>query len=530
MLRKFGLGLVAVGMAIVLTAVFIVSRNTSTRQSVQYDIRYVADEVPWLEVTVTFSGDGTGALSVRLPAADEFGESFDTGVTDLEMLSPYSMIDYGERGQYRLSHAVDGHGVLRYRISGVETHTIDFSTVSETYQIVSQDFIHLTLNGSLPVPYWPINRYNADAEVDVRISWHDLPNGWTVADNFGRGQGTRRFRSTARQLAESRLVAGDFQTTSRNVDGVQIQIAVLGVWPFSLNEYAVEVVAFAKVHREFWGDESREGYLSTLIAIDDFQSGSDQPRDIAHADRNGSTIFTTRDTPLELLRHTISHEYLHRWFGGAFGFPEPPYQVTRWFNEGFTNFYAAYIPYRAGEVDQFEYLLWLSMSLFNQAGSEHRNATQQDVVEGFGNSNSLALVPYWRGHMLAANWHTMISQATGGELSLHDLLFEFREAQDTLRENGERWVWNSETIVEVLERHGFNFARADYQRVLVEGGDLPLSQGMIGPCFIPDPAVINGPDDPPSSIDFPESFFEVLEEGQMTVDERAACRAWLDLE
>jgi len=504
-------------------------------QQVYYEIRYVDDPVPWLEVTATFSSDGGGFVSLFLPTTVMRDGVNQSRISDVEILSAFSELNLVSGNHYYFNFAPDGTGILRYRISGTVQELPDFATPWTTSQIVTNRYVHLSASNTLALPSWAIDGYDWDEDIAVRIDWLDLPRRWTTADSFGRGRTSRRFHSSVIDLFGSRFVAGNLATATRNVHGTRIQIAMLGRWPFGVRQYANRVAAMAQAHHDFWGDDRSGGYLATLIPIDGplgyLGEGNEELAQSANANTNASTIFATQSTPLSRLEGTISHEYLHRWIEAAFGNAEAPIQASRWFTEGFTSFYASYIPLQAGVTDHSDFLFAMMHPYLSREFSSYANASQDEMIEGWSYGGVMTSVPYWRGHLLAADWQAAIQEATDGEMHLHDILFEFRAQQDALRESGEPWMWNSESLISLMETHGFDFAREDYQRVLVGGGELELSAATNGPCLIPEQASYSAPSEGAAplfgGVAFPAG---AMSEDDMSADQRAACRAWLDLD
>ena len=506
-------------------------------QSVHYEIRYVADEAPdappWLEITATFESDGSGLVSLYIPTSIDRDRRNQSRITDLEVVSEFSELTdhtYQAANQYTLYHAPDMPGIIRYRLHGLAEELQSFAAPWQTSQIVTRGFVHLDASAALAIPSWGVDGYDWDEDVSVRITWHDLPTRWTTADSFGHGREPRRFHSSVIDLFESRLVAGPFRVSSRFVGGSRIQVAVLGRWDFTPRQYARAVTDIAWAHHEFWNDEDQAGYLATLIPIESFLDAEITTALAANADLNASSIFTSRGRSLSQIRSTISHEYLHRWIEAAFGMPEPPIEASRWFTEGFTNFFAAYVPFRAGVIDELEFLLWHGDAFAKRDRAPQSGVSQDEMVEGWSFNSGLASVPYWQGHLLAANWQARIVADTDGAVHLQDVLFEFREAQDQLRARGEPWVWSSESLVEIMEGRGFDFARRDYQTVLLDGEPLEVGSETAGPCLVP---VLREHDNRPSEgltfggVSFP---FGPVAQGEMSRGQRAACRVWLDLD
>lgn len=514
----------------ILASLMLVSHTAQASQAsrqVHYEIRYVADTTPWLEVTVTFEGDGGGMVSLFLPMVQMRDGVNISRISDIEVLSDYSELNLVRDNQYMLHHAPDGFGTIRYRITGLFEEAPNYARPWETSQLVTNRYVHLQIGSSFALPSWGFNDYSWDEDIEVQVSWSGLPDRWTVADSFGSGTEPRRFHTSVRNLFEARVVAGRFRVASRTVSGTRLQVAILGDWDFSVRQYANRVADYAEAYHDFWNDSDQKGYLAALIAIDGPGDHVSELALSANANTNGSTIFATQDTPLMFLERTISHEYLHRWISNAFGQPEPPHQASRWFSEGFTNFYAAYIPYRAGVISEFEFLMWNAETFMKHEASPHQSVTQQEMVDGWGFDTSLRNVPYWRGHMLAANWHSAIAEASEGDLYLHDILFELREQQDALRDAGELWGWSSETIVSLMDTHGYDFVREDYQTILVEGGEVALSAATTGPCLLPRQADDQAEGLVLGALSFPTG---PIKRQDMTDAQRAACRIWLDLD
>jgi predicted metalloprotease with PDZ domain len=119
----------------------------------------------------------------------------------------------------------------------------------------------------------------------------------------------------------------------------------------------------------------------------------------------------------------LAHELFHEWNGHAITLAQPK-ELAYWFSEGFTDFYARRLLFRAGRLDEEAYLASWNQKLAVQAANPARHAPAERVQEAFWSERDVGEVPYQRGDLIALLVDHAIRVRSGGARSLDDLMRE----------------------------------------------------------------------------------------------------------
>lgn len=181
---------------------------------------------------------------------------------------------------------------------------------------------------------WP------DCPAEVRF---DLPEGWRALAPWPTGGGVAR-ASTPATLWKNAFVMGQFTPDSARAGGMLLEWvidpALAGVGP----DVAALLRAFPPVVTEYFGVSPAERFV-VVVFQGPFMDGG--------GFRQSFTLqLGTPVRPADALvwEHGLAHEMIHLWLGNQVRGAPP--EDTYWFTEGFTDYLAVKLMYRAGLLDE----------------------------------------------------------------------------------------------------------------------------------------------------------------------------------
>jgi hypothetical protein len=131
------------------------------------------------------------------------------------------------------------------------------------------------------------------------------------------------------------------------------------------------------------------------------------------------------------LQDIVAHEYFHNWNGVLFYLADgDDAHSTRWFVEGFTNYYAREMAWRSGLYDDAKYVETLNTAITAYQDAEHRDLTHDEMAELWAVNDERAAMSYTRGELIALMLNEALRSRSDGALGLDDLMRDLaREAR-----------------------------------------------------------------------------------------------------
>ncbi len=176
--------------------------------------------------------------------------------------------------------------------------------------------------------------------------------------------------------------------------------------------------------------------------------------------------------------HLLGHELFHAWNGLTITSDDhTPEGADYWFSEGFTNFYARRLLYRAGLVSLDATIAQLDSELAAYDASPLRAAPNQAIVDGFWKSHDLENLPYARGNAIAIAVDREIARVSKGHRSLDDVM---RELVVEARAGGHVSV---DSLLARFARETSPPFAAKLRAAIVDGAPVPLDPNVLAPCL-----------------------------------------------
>jgi predicted metalloprotease with PDZ domain len=422
-----------------------------------------------LEVEVRFPGEASGTTVVQLPS--EFGpvRDLESAVVAIEPLDPSVTLADGEAPHLkRLEHPRGVQVALRYRMRMDWSGDLSEDPTRYYRPVITPEYVHLIGWGLFVRPDW-----GDRAMVEASVRWVDVPESWALCSSFGDGPEPEPGVRPLGELLASLYVGGDFRVSRIEVRGKPVSVAVRGEWLFEDAAFVAAVARIIEVERAFWDDDDFPHYLISLLP--GLQRGSTSGTGLTQSFAMASSPETEMD---ERLLFVLAHEHFHTWNSPKLGrFPEPE-AATYWLSEGFTDYYAHLMLLRAGLIDLDGYVKGLNDDLRELCLSPAREVPNGVVVGKFFADREVGKLPYRRGRFLAMRWDAALRGATGGKITLDDVMTSLR---DGAKGDPEREL-TREVILAALRPHLGEAAGEDI-RVFIDEGKLPEpTAGWLGPC------------------------------------------------
>lgn len=287
--------------------------------------------------------------------------------------------------------------------------------------ILARGLLHALGAQTLPAPA----HLDSGVERPIALAWRGFAEaGWSVISSFGTGdlECVRSLDSFRHAL----FLAGDVRLHERAVHGQPLWVALRGEWAFSDQEFADLAARIVALGREFFADFEQPFYLISLIPVGTSASQGSSYGGTGLSD--SFALFLTHGVTLDTddgggIAWLLAHELFHEWNGQTLTLAQPE-QLGYWFSEGFTNFYARRLLFRAGLWQVDRYLASWNQALASQASNPERHATAERVRAAFWSEREVGEVPYQRGDLIALYVDHAIRAHTGGARSLDDLMRE----------------------------------------------------------------------------------------------------------
>ena len=237
--------------------------------------------------------------------------------------------------------------------------------------------------------------------------------------SFGSGPGPVETTGVLSKLRMASYFLGHPTLVSVDRGSLHVRSAWFGGPSFDPIEASTWAARAFAVERAFFADEDPAPYhtfVRVLPAMGDRSNGMGQSSSFLSA-IGPAASFGPR------LRINMAHEMMHRWLGIGLRLAGPD-GTNFWFTEGFTVHYARALMLRAGLIPPDEFLSELEGATTRYFSNGYATASNEEIRRGFFENDALAIVPYTRGSLYAAELDGAIRRASGGARSLDDVMRE----------------------------------------------------------------------------------------------------------
>lgn len=323
-----------------------------------------------------------------------------------------------------------------------KVNTKDIHSITITYEYYANDLsvhtshvdsTHAYLNGVNVFLY--LEGYK-DQSVELLIK----PYGdWKVSTGLEKLSDNRYRAINYDILADCPIEIGTHRSLFFNVDGKEHEIVLYGKGNESEEKVVADVKKIVEGFFQIFGKLPYKRYVFIYHLV---SGESDVMGGLEHL--NSTTIdvdnfvFYPESKYQRTFLSVTAHEFFHLWNVkrirpvelGPFNYKEENYTNMLWMAEGFTNYYASLILYRAGLIDKKEYLKHLAEQMrFHDLtpGSKITSAYESSfdtwikLYKPTPNNINSYISYYLKGELLGFMLNSRIIEATSGNKSLDDV-------------------------------------------------------------------------------------------------------------
>jgi predicted metalloprotease with PDZ domain len=419
-----------------------------------------------LSVKLDFKGDPDGETGLDLPDHWAEAENLSRLMSRIEVKG--GTLEPGDGPVRRLRHRPGAELEVSYQIAVIgdadpgRDHLKGEPVVRPTWFMAHGEGVFATPSGRQAAP--------------ARFAWGARPAGWTLASDLDH---LARRPGRVSDIVDSVVVGGEhLSVVERHLGRAPLRVAVLGQWPSAPEALADMAARIMTAETAFWRD-APSPFLITLTPLSGGQGGSYSTTGTGKGDAFAIESTTNRDPARD--PHFLAHEYMHTWIANQVGgLSELDEARDYWFSEGFTDFYASRILLRAGIWSLEDYAGRYNEVLARYAGSPARNFTADQVMAAFWTNQNAQQSPYDRGRLLAVIWDKAVRSASGGRLSLDDVM---RRQLAAVRTGGAKGTGASLFPSMVSATAPGLAVEADLARHVTRGDTVRLPSDVFGACL-----------------------------------------------
>jgi predicted metalloprotease with PDZ domain len=295
-----------------------------------------------------------------------------------------------------------------------------------------------------------------NARETANFDWKKLPVSWSLATSFGDTTTTNNrcqsFTGTRLQINDGLYAAGDFRIHHFQIGRRPAVLAIRGSWSYKDDEAVGQIQKVVGLVRDFWHEDDFPYFLVTLQPYDQDHGSSD-----GSAFTNAFWVYVSRLDSFAGLLPQLAHESFHAWNPFRMGVQgsNTDYAETNWFKEGFTEYYAQLLTYRAGVSPPSSYISSINRDL---------------------RTFPISTSEYVRGRIIALWLDGTIRHESNGLHTLDDVMFDMERDSDQ--------PYTLARILDTAGRYLSPESQALLQKAAASHGDLvpPTSIPLMSDC------------------------------------------------
>jgi predicted metalloprotease with PDZ domain len=338
---------------------------------------------------------------------------------NLRVLTPGATLEDSADPGVKKLHARPGERVeLVYDIVPLQTEW--FRHPQEHMAIINADYFLFNTENALVYP-----ELRSPDWVDASFDWRALPKRMPLFSSFGDSARVLHVQSPWYRVQNALFAGGNFRVTESREGETTLVLATRGIWKFTDAEAFEKVRRIIDEENKFWHTKPMPFFLVMLAPFDEKTGDND-----GSGFTSAFVLFLSHEDTFDSARvRLLAHEMFHHWNPMSMG-PEGADEAVKWFTEGFTVYYEAAIPLRAGLISYADYLETLNWRLREYQTSplgKVSDAEWQKLSHASGPGYELS---YARGAAVALWADAAIRERSGGKLSLDNVMFDLvNEAQ-----------------------------------------------------------------------------------------------------
>lgn len=447
------------------------NETAQTRQSRALDLHYViepvfTDSTLSFNVDMHFKGNVEGEDKIVIPSQWAGQNNLQKYITGLEILTPEAQLQPTELENIKkITHNPNQMIHVRYTVTDFNLKGL--SIIQSIFvQKFRPEYFHFFSSTFFIHPYWDISK-----KIKIALDWTKLPDNWQVSNSFGTNLRSQIVVESLYNFKYALFVGGDYRTYKIVISNNPVYIAIRDQWPFKDQEALDLMTKIVTTQRNFWQDHDYPYFLIALSPTD-----TTCCRYVGAAAFKAFTLVASQKEINQYFINILNHEFFHNWLGSIIK-RQSPEELTYWFVEGFSDYYARLFSLREGLISLQDYLDDLNKLLKNYHTSAVKGLRNSEVAWNFWHDQSMNKMPYYKGDIMAHVWNDQIYKNSAGKQSLdtfmHDLL---------LKAKSENFLVSNKNVADLFKKYLPGNSADDIQRYIENGQRIDVLPPSLGPC------------------------------------------------
>lgn len=367
-------------------------------------------------------------------------------------------------------HPGQTHLTIYYQINGKIADSIGNNDEIHHPQLNSHYFSAFSISILMAVKdvAHPLSRVHFDFK---------LPGGWKQKLYSTFGEKTQ-FNSPLLPNSECQNLsfhAGDYRHyTVKTKTNQHLTMVIRGTWNFDETLLLQEVSGILDQQRRFWNDYSTRNFfiVMTPVLAPDEQSMGYSGTGLY----NSFSIyaFNNAATTPQNLRYLFHHELMHHWIGYQIQNATDE-ELSYWFSEGFTDYFARMNMLDCGMLNEKQYYEVLDSVMQQHYGKDGNSLPNDSIRAHFWDDRFIGKLPYNRGSLFALYLDNRIQQKTNGKESLKTVMQQMLADLKVKHTVSQRPFNNNWLIQTVKEKSGIDITPL-IEKYILEGEPIPIEQ------------------------------------------------------
>jgi len=410
-----------------------------------------------LTITVSFQGNESGQTIIMLP--DHWANQNDlyNAISNLKSLSRNTTVKPTERlEQFLISYKPKAKVVLQYNLRKDWTGPLQYPLYFRP--VIEDSFFYFEGFSGLVYP-----QIDDNEKIECQLRFKGFSKNDFIGNSYFQGNSQKKFITTLKDLRNSIFCGGNYRHKEFTINKNKIVIALSGNFLFDDEDYFSAVSKIIIAEKKFWSDFSTPYFFTMLLPMEDKGNSG------GTAHYNSFSAFQSNNLPLERgLEYIISHEFFHTWIGQGLRMPEPE-ELYKWFQEGFTDYYAYKNLRNIRLLTENAFENKLNQILISYYLSSNFATANKELIGNYWKDPSLKQLSYQRGLTIAFLIDEYLSK--NKTTSLDDFM---RELYSSSKPN---LIFSKKLFDQLLSRYG----ASELQKIIDEvnnGNNFSLSQSL----------------------------------------------------
>ncbi|NRA31513.1 MAG: hypothetical protein HRU11_14780 [Parvularculaceae bacterium] len=462
MLRLRDHGVVAIALSVAACATAVPGDDVY-----RLDVAVDVTDPQAIRIDITFVGEELGITALQL--SDDFGftKPDPAWFSDYELSCPSDscrLLDSSSALTLGVAHEPGERVTLSYTVTSPAPPLSDVDDYRPSGSSEGVAFYS-------GITLWMPTAVDEQEKLALSHRWQGGPETWRYFGPLGSGQALQRGSVRGSAVRELLFAAGGLSAVQELGDGAELGAIALTGGVLDPGQAMRSVMPVIETTRSFFPPMEENWYfIMASEAGPEIENGFSIG---GTAVRSAFALYLSPGLALSdidrVLTEIIAHEYFHNWNGILFYLDEEgvPHS-TRWFVEGFTDYYARVMSLRSGLIDAEAFAQSLNEYVQGYEESPDRNLDQEAVRALWLENDERSNISYRRGDLIALYINETLRAETNGVITLDDLMIEL--ANRAL--DGEDQPRAADVFAWIAEAGSPALAEA-VERLVREGGAIP---------------------------------------------------------